>query len=46
MEAEATHATVTRHYELQQQGKKTSTNPITSIFAWTRRLVKGRKLER
>jgi len=36
MEAEAAHGTVTRHYRQHQQGKKTSTNPIASIFAWTR----------
>ncbi len=39
MEAEAAHGTVTRHYRLHQQGKKTSTNPIASIFAWTRGLA-------
>ncbi len=38
MEAEAAHGTVTRHYRLHQQGKQTSTNPIASIFAWTRGL--------
>jgi len=38
MEAEAAHGTVTRHYRQHQQGKKTSTNPIASIFAWTRGL--------
>ena len=38
MEAEAAHGTVTRHYRLHQQGKETSTNPIASIFAWTRGL--------
>ena len=36
MESEAAHGTVTRHYRLHQQGKPTSTNPIASIFAWTR----------
>lgn len=36
IEAEAAHGTVTRHYRLHQQGKETSTNPIASIFAWTR----------
>ena len=36
MEAEAAHGTVTRHYRMHQQGKETSTNPIASIFAWTR----------
>jgi len=39
MEAEAAHGTVTRHYRLHQQGKETSTNPIASIFAWTRGLA-------
>lgn len=38
MESEAAHGTVTRHYRLHQQGKPTSTNPIASIFAWTRGL--------
>jgi isocitrate dehydrogenase len=38
VEAEAAHGTVTRHYRLNQQGKETSTNPIASIFAWTRGL--------
>ena len=36
VEAEAAHGTVTRHYRMHQQGKPTSTNPIASIFAWTR----------
>jgi isocitrate dehydrogenase len=39
VEAEAAHGTVTRHYRLHQQGKPTSTNPIASIFAWTRGLA-------
>jgi isocitrate dehydrogenase len=39
MESEAAHGTVTRHYRLHQQGKPTSTNPIASIFAWTRGLA-------
>lgn len=39
MEAEAAHGTVTRHYRQHQQGKATSTNPIASIFAWTRGLA-------
>jgi isocitrate dehydrogenase len=39
IEAEAAHGTVTRHYRLHQQGKATSTNPIASIFAWTRGLT-------
>ena len=38
VEAEAAHGTVTRHYRMYQQGKETSTNPIASIFAWTRGL--------
>ncbi len=38
IEAEAAHGTVTRHYRLHQEGKDTSTNPIASIFAWTRGL--------
>jgi isocitrate dehydrogenase len=38
VEAEAAHGTVTRHYRLHQQGKATSTNPIASIYAWTRGL--------
>jgi len=38
VEAEAAHGTVTRHYRLHQQGKETSTNPIASIFAWSRGL--------
>jgi isocitrate dehydrogenase len=39
VEAEAAHGTVTRHYRMHQQGKPTSTNPIASIFAWTRGLA-------
>jgi isocitrate dehydrogenase len=39
VEAEAAHGTVTRHFRLHQQGKPTSTNPIASIFAWTRGLT-------
>jgi len=39
VEAEAAHGTVTRHYRLHQQGKPTSTNPMASIFAWTRGLA-------
>ncbi len=43
VEAEAAHGTVTRHYRLHQQGKATSTNPIASVFAWTRGLqARGR----
>jgi isocitrate dehydrogenase len=43
--AEAAHGTVTRHYRQWQQGKKTSTNPIASIFAWTRGLMHRAKLD-
>jgi isocitrate dehydrogenase len=39
VEAEAAHGTVTRHYRLHQEGKPTSTNPIASIYAWTRGLA-------
>ena len=39
MESEAAHGTVTRHYRMHQQGKPTSTNPIASIYAWTRGLA-------
>ena len=39
VEAEAAHGTVTRHYRMHQEGKPTSTNPIASIFAWTRALA-------
>jgi len=42
---EAAHGTVTRHYRLHQQGKETSTNPIASIFAWTRGLIHRGKLD-
>lgn len=45
MEAEAAHGTVTRHYRMHQQGKPTSTNPIASIFAWTRGLQHRGKLD-
>ena len=45
MEAEAAHGTVTRHYRMHQQGKPTSTNPIASIFAWTRGLEFRGKLD-
>ncbi|MFN5251225.1 MAG: isocitrate dehydrogenase (NADP(+)) [Bacteroidia bacterium] len=45
VEAEAAHGTVTRHYRMHQQGKKTSTNPIASIFAWTRGLEHRGKLD-
>ena len=45
VEAEAAHGTVTRHYRQHQKGKKTSTNPIASIFAWTRGLAHRGKLD-
>lgn len=38
-EAEAAHGTVTRHFRAHQRGEETSTNPIASIFAWTRGLI-------
>jgi isocitrate dehydrogenase len=45
VEAEAAHGTVTRHYRQHQQGKPTSTNPVASIFAWTRGLTHRGKLD-
>src|SRR5271154_2133414 len=45
VEAEAAHGTVTRHYREHQKGKETSTNPIASIFAWTRGLTHRAKLD-
>src|SRR5690606_4752456 len=45
VEAEAAHGTVTRHYRAWQRGEKTSTNPIASIFAWTRGLEHRGKLD-
>ncbi|MFJ7210279.1 NADP-dependent isocitrate dehydrogenase [Amycolatopsis sp. NPDC098790] len=45
VEAEAAHGTVTRHYRQHQQGKPTSTNPIASIYAWTRGLEHRGKLD-
>jgi isocitrate dehydrogenase len=45
MEAEAAHGTVTRHYRQHQKGQRTSTNPIASIFAWTRGLAFRGKLD-
>ena len=45
VEAEAAHGTVTRHFRMHQQGKETSTNPIASIFAWTRGLAHRGKLD-
>jgi isocitrate dehydrogenase len=45
VEAEAAHGTVTRHFREHQKGKQTSTNPIASIFAWTRGLAHRGKLD-
>jgi isocitrate dehydrogenase len=45
IEAEAAHGTVTRHYRLHQKGQETSTNPIASIYAWTRGLEHRAKLD-
>ncbi|MBC7371777.1 MAG: isocitrate dehydrogenase (NADP(+)) [Bdellovibrionaceae bacterium] len=45
MESEAAHGTVTRHFRMHQQGKPTSTNPLASIFAWTRGLEHRGKLD-
>jgi isocitrate dehydrogenase len=45
VEAEAAHGTVTRHYRQYQQGRPTSTNPIASIFAWTRGIAHRGKLD-
>ena len=45
IEAEAAHGTVTRHYRQHQAGKPTSTNPIASIYAWTRGLAHRGKLD-
>ncbi len=45
VEAEAAHGTVTRHYRAWQRGEKTSTNPIASIFAWTRGIAHRGKLD-
>jgi isocitrate dehydrogenase len=39
VESEAAHGTITRHYRQHRQGRQTSTNPIASIFAWTRGLI-------
>lgn len=44
-ESEAAHGTVTRHYREHQKGRETSTNPIASIFAWTRGLVQRGQLD-
>ena len=45
LESEAAHGTVTRHYRQYQKGQNTSTNPIASIFAWTRGLAHRAKLD-
>ena len=45
VESEAAHGTVTRHYREWQKGKETSTNPVASIFAWTRGLIHRAKLD-
>ena len=45
VESEAAHGTVTRHYRMHQEGKETSTNPIASVFAWTRGLAHRGKLD-
>lgn len=45
MEAEAAHGTVTRHYRVYEKGGSTSTNPIASIFAWTRGLLHRAKID-
>jgi isocitrate dehydrogenase len=45
VEAEAAHGTVTRHFRQHQRGEQTSTNPIASIFAWTRGLAHRGKLD-
>jgi isocitrate dehydrogenase len=45
LEAEAAHGTVTRHYREHQKGRPTSTNPIASIYAWTRGLAFRGKLD-
>ena len=46
VEAEAAHGTVTRHFRMHQKGQQTSTNPIASIFAWTRGLSHRGKLDK
>merc|ERR1719163_2559528 len=46
VEAEAAHGTVTRHYRVHQKGGETSTNPIASIFAWTRGLMHRARLDK
>jgi len=46
VESEAAHGTVTRHFRFHQKGQETSTNPIASIFAWTRGLSQRAKLDK
>jgi isocitrate dehydrogenase len=46
VESEAAHGTVTRHYRMWQKGEDTSTNPVASIFAWTRGLMHRAKLDK
>jgi isocitrate dehydrogenase len=46
VEAEAAHGTVTRHYRQWQKGERTSTNPVASIYAWTRGLQHRAKLDK
>ena len=46
VEAEAAHGTVTRHYRAWQKGEETSTNPVASIFAWSRGLAQRAKLDK
>lgn len=46
MEAEAAHGTVTRHFRVYEKGGATSTNPIASIFAWTRGLLHRAKIDK
>jgi isocitrate dehydrogenase len=46
LEAEAAHGTVTRHYRVYQKGGSTSTNPVASIFAWTRGLLHRAKIDK
>lgn len=46
VESEAAHGTVTRHYRFYQKGQNTSTNPVASIFAWTRGLAHRAKLDK
>jgi isocitrate dehydrogenase len=45
VESEAAHGTVTRHYRQWQKGERTSTNPVASIYAWTRGLLHRAKLD-